>query len=342
MKTKKYIRYSLLFALALLFVSCSSDSPSWDTDPTLKSGNAINIKVGDFENFSTNLRSISLSQADIKSMYYVVTSESRRVLHARFLTDQEMVTGIKDTLPNGKYKITLLAATEKSRHQGASRGWYLEEAFLFPYKGMSWHDESTSDMFEWYQTIELKNQSLSLDITMKRIMAKVEVIPTDIADFPADVDKVCVFLGYTTDRGLISRSAFNFLIYSLENHQAQFYGDYSLESVEQEDASGSYSRNTILSSKLYDQQAYATLSESNPIELYIATPGDFSDKALFARIYYKDGTSKFKLLKLDMKLERNMLMRLKGNVFKPNNSNAQTSIELNADWSETVEDTIDR
>lgn len=329
-----------LFVISALLISCSSDVPVWEAGTDVKSANVVNIKLKNVEDYSTELKSKPLSKSDIVSVFYQVVEQNNQVLRSRYLTTDEFTNGIQDTLPNGFFYVRLYGATKlpnKTNDAAGSEGWYIDgETVVFP-------RELTTDFFEAGEYITVDNEPITLELNMVRTVAKIEVIPTNLDRYPATVDYVSLFLGTPTDDVITPEYKSIGYFYKMKGT----LGRYETELIQQKDFrtyEALYENPegrafTPLSSVIYDETNFKTLSASNPIVMYVPAPADFSKMALYARIAYKTKRADYRILKSNLDLKRNKILRITGDMFASEYD--ANGIKIDKEWDVVVDGHLD-
>ncbi|MDU1905590.1 MAG: FimB/Mfa2 family fimbrial subunit [Dysgonomonas sp.] len=327
----KRLFYCLL-GTALLLSSCSSDQPGLmpDIDPTPSSKDRIiSIDLSGVKEF-TEVRAggtpKSLLEAGVKHVHYFVFNEAdgKAVKYREYYKEGNVT--IKDTLPDGKYRIALVASNYEDKIiLGAGIGYdFISSATLLPrstYNRISeWnYNEFFLAYFNPSQNLEFFYNDFVLDvnsntetstIVLERITNKVEIIPTDIDLMPNWVEEV------------------SFSVY---------YASYQHFRFKTRKADINEYIAVVMPVATLTKDEFKLVNENNPIVSTWLAVGEQTEFPI--RVSISGGSNRDFVIKQSYNLQPNQILRLKGKLFSQDVENGE--IVVDTEWGETTEENFD-
>lgn len=330
---KKLFFFPLL-CMSLAFVSCSSDEPilnGGSTEPSIRQV-AVSFDLSTDKEFSS-LKSVAPSLAGVKSMVYLAFRDQDQT-NAKFKTfNSGDLSSIKDTLPEGKYTIVILASTAND----FSRKYSSQiDQIRYPNNSSkttfeNWAHVAYSPNFEIFSKVFELNVVEGVNsqpIVLSRITSKIEIIPEDVSFIPTNVDSVTFHLnGVGAQYYAFKSDNFGIGALNLLDHPTSL--EYS---------------------KTYTKEELKAVNASNPISLFvypITSPfkynaGGDSIGQITATIYKSGSATKDKTLMTTYALDRNKILRLSGNLFV-SNPVVDGTVTVDNEWdAKIVEDVFDK
>ncbi len=201
-KTLFYLISALLMSS---FFSCSQDSdPYVDPTPSSKMQEVtINVAGVDQEfgvETSPGLRSVSLKDANVKSLHYLVYDDKGKLVKMRTYLKDKVVSQIKDTLNVGKYRVVIMTANVDNYAKNFEFDGPINEFKTVPYSDLILVKTSRTDNPADFYNSDLFNADFELNvttaaqpampITLSRMVGKVRIVPTDLDKMPSYVTGV--------------------------------------------------------------------------------------------------------------------------------------------------------
>lgn len=332
-----------LFLLTLIgsmfLASCSSEEPLSNAIDASTTKVPVTINVTSNNEFD-QLRNTTPGDAGVKSIMYVVYDEkSGDYIKHKLFKDKDLSV-IKDTLSAGTYRILMLGASYEmvtDYDPGIGSG----DMFDFEsFPGVNENFSKASFIRQTGGDDEFFSKDFVLNVSantapqsavLERISAKVEIIPTDIAAVPADLDYISIYF-----RNLETQS-YTFSSQNCINHgKTPPIPDISLHPIEY-----------IHFSKIMTRDQLMKITKDNPITLLILplsspllTNINLNVPITVSLVNKSTGTIyEQRFLKTEYTLESNKVLRLKGNLFTSGTSNG---VSIDDEWdSEIVEENFD-
>jgi|GEM_PF-1427948 len=331
----KRLFYCLL-GTTLLLSSCSSDQPGLIPDielPPISKDRIISIDLKGVKEFSevrAGTDSKSLSEAGVKYVHYFVFNEADgKALKYREYNKEGNVT-IKDTLPDGKYRIALLASNYDGVFDlgaGLVYDFFSSSANLPRASFDPTHAWNYNEFFLAYMNrgnnVEFFYNDFVLDVNdntninavvLERITNKIEIIPTDIDLMPNWVEKV------------------SFTMWGLEYQQ--FHFKTRKANISNVPHLGMYIA-------IVTADELKLVNENNPIVATCLAVGEQTEHPISVSIRGEEGSGKDKsfTIKEAYNLQPNQILRLKGKLFSQDVESGE--IVVDTEWGETTEENFD-
>ncbi|MDU1905591.1 MAG: FimB/Mfa2 family fimbrial subunit [Dysgonomonas sp.] len=313
----KKLIYPIL-AVGLLLTACSSDQSGGIPDVEIpETKNVITINIGTDNNFqeirSTEKRA-SLEEAGIIDLFYLVYNgnDGKNIKSRRY--SGEDISNIKDTLPDGKYKIAIIATTTDYAFEPEPY-WYEDFSRVFMPIGVMW---KPTDYFYNHIDLDINQTTKDINISLERQTSKIEIIPTDINSIPNDVEAIIFRL-----KGL------------------DFFEFKFSEKIVQNFRKSESAHSTI---QKISREEFLTVSKDNPITNLVMALGaqtEFPLEAAFIKTGEKE-PSAFVTLRQTYNFEKNKIYRFTGELFsKETNDGTRRAKSERLDWGESIRENFD-
>lgn len=318
-----------LFLLSLLFASCSSDEPilGQGLEPSTREI-PVNFNLSTDNEFS-ELKAMTATTLTIRHLQYFVYNESDGSLVKEIKIVDGDCSRIEDTLPLGKYRIAIIASNNKLTYDESEQSYNsvfpnadvnYNEALFKPYSR-----DITSEYFYKSFVIEVSTSVVTNTIVLERIIAKLQIVPTDVTSIPANVSMIMFcFEGLLGQQFLFwSQSTTNFWYPAIDPFDRPYSVKLTREELLKVDA------NNPASVTLFPFKS--TKNSTNEAEWNFPI-----------QVVYREGDKlRRRTLKSEYTLERNKILRLTGEVFKTGGM-VDGSINVDDEWdSEVIETTFD-
>jgi len=313
----------IILSVTILFSSCNSDQPLFSPEGSeldaKKQIVTINFSTNnDFQEIRSSERNSSLEEAGIVDLFYMVYNgnDGKNIKLRRF--SGENVSSIKDTFPEGKYKIAIIATTTNNAFEPEPYS-YEDFSRVFMPIGVMW---TPTDYFYNHIDLDVNQNTNKVSINLERQTCKIEIIPTDINAIPDDVEAIIFRL-----KGL-DFFEFKFSEKTVQNLRHSYSSHSTIKKVSREE--------------------FLTVGNDNPITNLVMALGaqtEFPLEAAFIKTGEKE-PSEFVTLRQSYNFEKNKIYRFTGELFskKTNNGNAETEsgeLVVDLNWGETIKDSFD-
>jgi len=326
--------FFLTAALCMLWTSCSSDQPFLDPTgggiPEAKVPVTINVAS---DNEFSQLKSVSPDDAGVKSLLYLVYDEASGD-YIKYKLIKENLGTIKDTLSQGSYRIAILGMPSVIPDSWFEHGFDFEN---FPggnvnFGSSSFMTQGDGHKEHFYKdfTLNVSGTTVPQSVALERITTKLEIVPTDVALAPADLESI------------------TFYLQGLEN-QVYTFSDKSCSNYVRAWSSipppyPGYPKYIYYSTRVTKEQLMK-VNADNPITILLlpvsspATGINGGTIPLVAMFMSKNTVYKDRVLKTTYTLESNKILRLTGKLFDDESS---SEVSIDDEWdADVVEDNFD-
>ena len=317
----------LLLALLLFLASCGEEMEySLDDYNTKKKTQVVTIQIQGIDKTVNNLRSTtsepsSLADAGIRHLHYIVEGAFTDYKKVVYFKGDEVPATITDTLPEGIYIVSIIAATND---KGAASDhipyqYITEEGTNMPMNNILIQGSlPTAEIF--YKQFDLEvNTSTAIDqIVLKRIVTKINIVPTDLENIPEDL---------------------SWIQFLFENTEYQVYGGwiYSSNWYNKIAATAAYTRNDLLAINESNPISFNSLPIASMKEPVYPVTGHYP---LIVIKHYNDGTEIRQVIKSEYNWSSNTVYELSGMLF--NQSVDPGGVIIEKEWDNNViEDNFD-
>lgn len=321
---KKQLLLSFL-SLGLLLSSCSSDEPAFagGAEPSTRQV-PVSFNLSTDKEFST-LKSTSPEDAGIKSLTYLVykASDGAYVKYKTLYAGKDDLNVVNDTLAEGQYKVIILASQIPNQNSYEGNHFLDPDDFIGANKSF---DEASYisrniDYDHYSNTFDLNvtNGANVQSVSLKRITAKLEIVPSDVASIPGNIESVTFGIKHITAQSVSFAKKTYFPYYELNPSQ--------LSTI-------------YIIKKTYSRDEFLKLSETNPasIVLFPISSPSSSELTFPIEVTFNLAGNQVpwsQTIKKEYILESNKTLRLTGTLFATD-GNIDGTITVDSEWNSEV------
>ena len=315
----KKLSFLLVIVSTFAFMtSCVSDESFFETE--IKGQSNMRVVTYNVSNTDSKLK-VALPESDVKSLIYLVYNQSGNLYKYKTWNKGQDIAVINDTLPQGNYTVAFYASTstdaEVNIDFASSNLNSLNDGYIYL------KDMLATDMFFHSSPLVIGGEDVSKAVLLSRMIGRVSVSVSDIANIPSDVASVQFAL------------APNHPVAFMLGNQQTVFAEYT---------EANYKFFMPVTAEM--TRAQFITAAASPISFY-SLPGDatYNPSALPVDLYCiikkTNGKEVMLYLKQDLQVIRNKTINLTGTLFDKYNSSADYSnIQIDDQWGETINDTF--